>query len=100
MSLIDYNLTVEVGKYTDYSMNRTVPLYLMASYAYYKLDKSIISDISFDSMAKIMLEHWHAIEHIHKDYISEDDLRAGTFLGKYPSMAIGAAEQIVKDLKL
>tara|TARA_B100001094_G_scaffold131313_1_gene127142 strand:- start:27720 stop:28022 length:303 start_codon:yes stop_codon:yes gene_type:complete len=100
MGSINTNLTSEVGKFTDYSLNRTVPLYLMASYAYYVLDKPILADHSFDSMAKIMLECWDDIEHMHKEYITKDDLRAGTFLGKYPSMAQGAAERLVKDLKL
>ena len=99
MGRINTDLTSEVGKFTDYSLNRTVPLYLMASYAYYVLDKPILSDHSFDSMAKILVEYWDDIEHRHKDYITKDDLSAGTFLGKYPSMAEGAAIDIVAKLE-
>ncbi len=62
----------------------TVPLYLMASYAYYEEDNPILSDSDFDYLSKIMLDNWNCIEHYHKSLVSEDMLRAGTYLGDYP----------------
>ncbi len=65
--------------------NMLVPWYLMASYAYYINDSPIISDEVFDSFSNQLQIHWNNIEHIHKEYITIGDLKAGTFLGKYPS---------------
>lgn len=67
------------------NINLLVPWYLMAAYAYYKEDKPILSDALFDEMAKTMLDQWDNISHMHKHHITKDDLRAGTFMGTYPS---------------
>ena len=74
----------------------SVPWYLMASYAYYVEDDPILSDAQFDRLAKRMLESWDSIEHIHKEYIKEDYLKAGTYLGEYPSRIQGAIEELRK----
>ena len=71
------------------NINMMVPWYLMASYAYYKQDDAIFSDGFFDEMGKTMLACWDDIEHYHKEYITVDDLQAGTFLGEYPSRVEG-----------
>ena len=75
----------ECGDVIDDNLNMTVPWYLMAAYAYYEEDRPILSDSYFDRLAKRMLEYWDMIDHFHKDYISKDMLRSGTFLGEYPS---------------
>ena len=41
-----------------------------------------------------MLSEWDNIEHMHKHYISKDDLNAGTFLGEYPSRVEGAVKEL------
>ena len=69
----------------DDNKNMMVPWYLMASYAYYKEDDPILSDALFDDMGKKLLENWDNITHLHKEYITKDELVAGSFLGKYPS---------------
>ena len=71
-------------------MKNPVAKYLMCSYAYYKEDDPLISDAEFDELGKWMLDHWDAIDHPHKKYLTKYDLTAGTFLGKYPSMIPGA----------
>ena len=80
----------------DDSINMYVPWYMMAAYAYYVEDDPILSDTMFDKMAKRMLELWDEIEHPHKKYLSEDMLKAGTFIGEYPSRVKGALAS-VKD---
>ena len=82
------------------NINMMVPWYLMASYAYYKQADPIFTDGFFDEMGKTMLERWDDIEHFHKDYISTDDLNAGTFLGEYPSRVEGALQSLRKEYKL
>lgn len=69
----------------DDNINMLVPWYLMAAYAYYVEDRPILSDSIFDRLAKKMLSNWDQIEHFHKDLITKDDLKAGTYLGEYPT---------------
>lgn len=76
------------------NINMMVPWYLMASFAYYKQDEPILSDAFFDNMAKTMLENWDTIEHWQKGYINPDDLKAGSFLGEYPSRVEGGLESL------
>ena len=81
------------------NINMMVPWYLMAAYAYYKQDEPILSDAFFDAMGKTMLERWDDINHFHKHLITVDDLRAGTYLGDYPSIIEGAIEELLKHQK-
>ena len=83
---------------TDKSINMLVPWYLMASYAYYEQDDPIIEDATFDRCAKNMLHHWDDIEHMHKHLITTDMLEAGTYIGDYPGMVMGAVNSIRESL--
>ena len=78
----------------DNNVNMTIPWYLMAAYAYYEQDNPILSDGLFDRLARKIDENWDLIDHIHKDHITRDALKAGTFLGKYPSRVEGAVKQL------
>lgn len=88
------NLDNYVAGVFSENINMMVPWYLMASYAYYKEDESILSDSFFDEMGKTMLAVWDDIEHFHKHLISRDDLTAGTYLGEYPSRVIGGLQGV------
>lgn len=79
---------------TDRNPNMMVPWYLMTSYAYYVEDDPLVSDGVFDRLSKKMIESWDTIEHFHKDHIKIDDLKAGTFLGEYPSRVADAVDNI------
>ena len=79
---------------TEDNINMTVPWYLMTSYAYYVEDDPLVSDGVFDRLSKKMIESWDTIEHFHKDHIKIDDLKAGTFLGEYPSRVADAVDNI------
>jgi hypothetical protein len=71
-----------------------ISLYLMAAYAYYKDDDPIMADFMFDDLAKHLLETIDSLPaHPHKHLLTKDDLRAGTYLGEYPEIVIGALEQ-------
>ena len=78
-------------------INMTVPLYLMMSYAYYKQDNPIAEDGTFDSIAKLLLENYDTIEHRHKKLISKDSLKAGTYLGVYPTIVKDTVERVRKQ---
>ena len=76
------------------SANMLVPFYLMASYAYYVQDNPIITDQYFDHIGTLLLVKYDQIEHRHKDLITVDMLRAGTYLGEYPSIVEGATNDL------
>jgi len=77
-------------------INMTVPLYLMMSYAYYKQDNPIAEDGTFDVISKLLLENYDTIEHHHKELISKDSLKAGTYLGIYPTIVKDTVEMVRK----
>ena len=82
------------------NINKTVSWYLMASFAYYQMDKPIISDVTYDMLGRMMLDSWKEIEYPHKKLIREADLRAGTFLlhpERYPAMVRGALADLKKQ---
>jgi len=84
-------------KRIDMNINMSIPFYLMAAYAYYVKDNPLFSDAFFDNLAKNVLENWDTIDHYHKSLIKKDDLIAGTYLGKYPSVVEGAVETFRKE---
>lgn len=75
--------------------------YLVASYAYYILDESIIDDYTYDSWAKELLKYWHKLKHRHKYLLTKADLKAGTgyAIQKYPTIIKGAAVEEIRRLK-
>lgn len=82
----------EASKVIADNPNMMIPFYLMASYAYYKADDPIFSDSFYDELAKTMLDIWDALEHRHKSLITLDELKAGSYIGEYPSLVIGGLE--------
>ncbi len=66
-----------------------VQAYLLASYCYYWLDLSPLTDHAFDLLARQLLACYDEIEHQHKDLITKSDLKMGTLLlteDKYPGI--------------
>ena len=79
---------------TDENPNMMIPWYLMTSYAYYVEDNPLVSDGAFDRLARKLIKEWDKVEHFHKDHIKVDDLKAGTFLGEYPSRVPDAVKSV------
>lgn len=74
--------------------NMMVPWYLMAAYAYYHLNESLIADPTFDEMCFMLDREWSGIEHTHKAKIVRAELQAGTCLlprEQIPTLAKSAA---------
>ena len=76
-------------------MKNPIAKYLMCAYAYYVEDDALISDAEFDELGKWLLQNYDSVEHMHKHLVTKDDLKAGTYLGKYPTLVKGA----VKDYR-
>ena len=77
-------------------MKNPIAKYLMCSYAYYKLNTNLITDAEFDQLAKDILANYDNIEHMHKHLVTKDQLEAGTYLGQYPNMVMGATRDYIK----
>ena len=78
-------------------MKNPIAKYLMCAYAYYKQDSPLISDGDFDQLSKDILADYDNIEHMHKHLVTKEMLEAGTYLGEYPKMVIGAVENYRKS---
>ena len=76
-------------------MKNPIAKYLMCSYAYYKLDKNLITDQQFDQLGKDILANYDNIEHMHKHLVTKEMLDAGTYLGEYPNIVIGATHDYI-----
>jgi len=72
-------------------MKNPVHRYLMCSYAYYRLNENLIPDGEFDELANRLLEEYDQWKE-HPHCPTEDDLRASTYLGDYPSIVQVATE--------
>ena len=80
-------------------MKNPIAKYLMCSYAYYKEDNPLISDQEFDDLAKSILKNYNAIDHPHRHLVTKSDLEAGTYLGEYPKMVVGAVKSYRKQIR-
>lgn len=77
-TIIAINNGVELHKFSPVDIHN---VYLMTSLAYYKHNRSYISDISFDKICKYMLDYHRTFkEHVRhpEKLLRKDDLRAGT----------------------
>jgi hypothetical protein len=55
-----------------------IPRFLVHSYMYYILNRSVISDAEYDALCADILEAWDGIEHMHKHLVDPEALKAGT----------------------
>ena len=81
--------------------NMLVPWYLIASYAYYVLDESILTDAYYDMICFLLMEELDAvnIDHPHAQLCDMESLSAGTGYhlseDQYPSITVHVAEGFV-----
>lgn len=77
--------------------------WLVASYAYYHLDESLMSDEEYDATAKLLLDNWDGFRHTHKRIIKKADLEAGSAYAlpkvRYPLIVRLAAVRQVERTK-
>lgn len=78
--------------------NCLIPWYMTASFAYYWMDRPLITDGLYDDLCLRMLCEWSNLEHFHKHLIRLDDLMAGScLLGReeFPGRVVGATEYLL-----
>lgn len=72
-------------------------LYLMTSYQYYMLNRSIITDHDYDRLCKELYQGWRNIRHQHKHLVDRQQLYAGTgYAIEYPTMVVGGAMRMLE----
>lgn len=91
--MLDYKAEREIER----NINEGVKWYLAASYGYYILGDTILTDTYFDQLAVRLRRVWDEVSHPHKDLITEDDLWCGSLLlaeEKYPQDIIKEFESL------
>jgi hypothetical protein len=86
-------------KIIDDNANMMVPWYLIAAYAYYVQDEPVVSDRFYDQLAEDLLLNYRFVEHVHRHHITEEMLKAGTYLGDYPSIIEGAVQHLREHME-
>lgn len=72
-------------------------LYLMTSFLYYEMNRSVISNDDYDRICGLLAAGWRGAKHQHKHLITLEDLTAVTgYAIRYPSMVVGGALTLLK----
>ena len=75
-----------------------IQIYLVTSFLYYRLNRSVITDHEFDRLCFELNEGWDDFDHQHKHCTSRDDMIAGTgYANEYPLMVQGAAYSMLTN---
>ena len=75
-------------------------LYLMNSYLYYRMNRTVITDHAYDKLCRILLAGWRTAKHQHKHLITISDLRATTgYAIEYPRMVVGGAMYLLDNYR-
>jgi len=85
---------------TEKQLRKDLQKFLMASYAYYIKDYSLMTDSEYDHLSRGLMENWDKFNHQHKHLVTPGDLKAGTLFSlnkdNYPLMVIAAAESWIE----
>lgn len=99
--IVDGVLDTYVYSLLERSNNLAVSWWLMASYAYYLLDETIISDECFDQLTQVISDNYQNIVHVNKDLVTEDRLSCGSAydLRVYPTRVMVCASRMISTLQ-
>jgi len=79
------------------SLKYKLQIYLVTSYLYYQLCRSMVTDHDFDRLCRELAEGWDDFDHQHKYCTDKESMVAGTgYACAYPSMVIGAANHMLR----
>lgn len=83
-------------------VNGYVGKVLVAAYAYYWLDKIVVSDAEYDSMTKAIGKHYDKLTHRHLSFIPKDIGTCGSLYDiperDYPLMVVIVAHKMTNTL--
>jgi len=75
--------------------NQLVPFYIAACFSYFEEGDPLISNQLFDKIALALAREYHQLDHHHKQWVSEEEVKAAVFLGQYPA----TTHKIVENLR-
>lgn len=75
-----------------------VAWWLMASYAYYVLNRSLFSDETFDWIGRYIKDNWDGIKHPNKRLIKRAATFSGYYVKRYPTRIQAATWQLLDIL--
>lgn len=75
-----------------------VAWWLMASYAYYRLNQSFLQDETFDWLGRYLKDNWDAIRHPNKRLIRQTATFSGYYVKRYPTRVQAATWQLLDEL--
>lgn len=82
------------------SLGYKLQIYLVTSYLYYHLSRSVITDHEFDRLCKELAEGWDTFTHQHKKYTDRASMEAATgYANKYPLMVRSAAISMLDNFR-
>ena len=77
-----------------------IPLFLIASYAYYEKKETLMADETFDLLAARILAEWDSLDHPYKSLISKENLQTqSTYDLSYPESIVAQAQALLAELK-
>lgn len=56
-------------------INYSVNWFLMGSYGYYRKDRPILTDSTYDWLARFIAKHWNEIDHAYKGHLDRESLQ-------------------------
>lgn len=75
-------------------------LYLMSSFLYYQLNRSVITDHEYDRLCDELAAGWLGLKHQHKRLVDLGSLMAGTGYDiKYTNMIMCAANMMLRNFE-
>lgn len=82
------------------SLGYKLQIYMVTSYLYYELSRSLITDHDFDRLCRELAAGWDDFEHQHKSCTDKASMEAATgYANKYPLMVQGAAEHMFRNFR-
>lgn len=77
----------------DRALSWKFSIFIVSSFLYYQMNRSIITDSEYDRLAQEILAGYNDLSHIHKHLVTIDMLEAGTAFSirEYPRMITHAA---------
>ena len=77
-----------------------VSWFMIGSYAYYELNKNVMSDYDFDYLVQRLKDEWDNIDHPHKELITTTNLESGSGYDiEFPSIVKGATISYLDHIK-
>ena len=77
-----------------------VSWFMIGSYAYYELNKNVMSDYDFDYLVQRLKDEWDNIKHPHKELITTTNLESGSGYDiEVPSIVKGATVDYLEHIK-